>query len=72
MSGAELSAGEAEICGTQVKVVVEGHLRSVFSRDGTDMAQVVFPTDNGWNGFQAVIVPRRLVRMPGTDRGGTI
>ena len=59
MSGAELTAGEAEVCGTQVKVVVEGFLRSVFSRDGIDMAQVVFPSGTA---------RRNRRRPPGGDR----
>jgi hypothetical protein len=69
MSGAELTPGETEVCGTQVKVVVEGFLRSVFSRDGVDMAQIVFSSDNGFSSYQAVIVPRRLVRVPPARQG---
>lgn len=69
---APLTGGDAEICGTRVKVVVEGYLRSVFSRDGVDMAQIVFPTEGGAStggGFRAVIVPRSLVRVPPAERG---
>jgi len=63
-----VSPGEAEICGTAVEVSVDGFLRSVYSRDDgdgktTDMCQVIFETDNGPGGFQAVPVPRRLVSV---------